>query len=134
MDDSKKAVSVNPDHQISMLAGMINRFRLVWLLFQDSRVSMWVKSVLPLSLIYALSPLDFIPDMFLGVGQLDDLGVILLGITLFVKLAPPEIVQYYQNLIEYGQETPLPPNEVENDESIESTIICWMTSNPYTCV
>ena len=36
------------------------------------------------------------------VGGLDDLGVILLGIALFIKLAPPEIVQGYLDDMEYG--------------------------------
>jgi uncharacterized membrane protein YkvA (DUF1232 family) len=72
-----------------------------------------MKSVVPLSLLYLISPLDFIPDMALGLGQLDDLGVILLGMALFVKLCPPNIVEYYQNQLEYGPEN--------NNEAVDTT-------------
>ena len=82
---------------------MIKQFRLVWLLFKDGRVSFWSKLILPFSLLYLISPIDIIPAaLFPIVGGLDDLGVILLGMALFVKLAPPHIVQSYQNQLEYG--------------------------------
>ncbi|MBL1138153.1 MAG: DUF1232 domain-containing protein [Chloroflexi bacterium] len=89
---------------LGFLTGLFRQFRLVWLLMQDSRVPLWMKSVVPLSLLYLISPLDFIPDVALGFGQLDDLGVILLGMALFVKLCPQNIVEYYQNQLEYGPE------------------------------
>jgi uncharacterized membrane protein YkvA (DUF1232 family) len=64
---------------------------------------LWVKSVLPISLIYLISPVDFIPGaLFPMVGGLDDLGVVLLGIALFVKLSPLDVVEDYQNQLEYG--------------------------------
>ena len=84
-------------------AEIINRFRLVWLLFWDKRVPLWAKTVLPISVLYLLSPIDFVPDVVLGLGQLDDLGVILLGMALFVKLSPPDIVEYYLHQLEYGK-------------------------------
>jgi hypothetical protein len=43
--------------------------------------------------------------VFLGFGQLDDLGVILLGMALFVKLCPQDIVERYQNQLEYGSDS-----------------------------
>jgi uncharacterized membrane protein YkvA (DUF1232 family) len=122
MDNNKKTVvSVNPDAQISVFTGLINKLRLIWLLFQDSRVSMLAKSVIPISLLYTISPVDFIPDVILGLGQLDDLGVILLGVALFIKLAPPDVVEYYQNLIEYGEDTSTQPAPAEDDETIDTT-------------
>jgi uncharacterized membrane protein YkvA (DUF1232 family) len=98
---------------LNFLSGLFKQLRLVWLLMQDGRVPMWAKSVVPLSLLYLISPLDFLPDVVLGLGQLDDLGVILLGMTLFVKLCPPNIVEYYQNQLEYGTD--------HQDEGIETT-------------
>lgn len=98
----RKSVQSNSGLNLNFLTGFFKQFRLVWLLMQDGRVPLWMKSVVPLSLIYLISPLDFIPDVFLGFGQLDDLGVILLGMALFVKLCPPNIVEFYQNQLEYG--------------------------------
>ena len=92
--------SQNPvpsDKGLAFTMELFKRVRLVWLLFKDSRVSFWSKLVLPLSLLYLISPIDFIPGaLFPIVGGLDDLGVILLGMALFVKLAPPQLVQDYQ--------------------------------------
>ena len=99
-------VTKNPmDKRLSMLSGMMKQLKLVWLLFRDKRVSVWAKSVIPIALLYLISPIDFIPGMLLpGLGALDDMGVILLGMSLFVKLSPPEIVQYYLHQLEYGND------------------------------
>ena len=99
---------------LGFLTGIFKQLRLVWLLMQDSRVPLWAKAIVPLSLLYLISPLDFIPDVFLGLGQLDDLGIILLGISLFVKSCPPNIVQYYQNQLEYGVDS-------LDDEAVDTT-------------
>lgn len=98
----KQSVKETQEKQLSILAGIFNQLKLVWLLFKDHRVSVWTKLVVPLSLIYLVSPIDFVPDVLLGLGQLDDLGVILLGMTLFVKLCPPNLVDYYARQLEYG--------------------------------
>ena len=105
MSNNKQVSKVNPEKHLSLMAGMFKQVRLVWLLFTDKRVSLWIKSVLPLSLLYLISPIDFIPDVLLGFGQLDDIGVILLGMALFVKLCPPELVNYYLNQIEFGSDS-----------------------------
>ncbi len=101
MANRKPAISTSSKN-LSILSEIIKQLRLVWLLFRDNRVPMWIKSILPVSLLYLISPLDFLPDVILGLGQLDDLGVVLLGITLFVKLCPPDVVEYYRNQLEYG--------------------------------
>jgi uncharacterized membrane protein YkvA (DUF1232 family) len=110
----------NNDNQLGLMANIINQLRLVWLLMNDSRVSMWAKTVVPMSLVYTISPIDFIPDVILGLGQLDDLGVILLGLALFVKLSPPDVVEFYRNQIEFGStedETPV----IDDDDTVDTT-------------
>ncbi len=100
----QKPARFQPSANLGFLMGIFKQFRLVWLLMQDGRVPLWIKSFVPLSLLYVISPLDFIPDVVLGFGQLDDLGVILLGMALFVKMCPPNIVEHYQNQLEYGSD------------------------------
>jgi uncharacterized membrane protein YkvA (DUF1232 family) len=100
----QKPVRYDFGSNLGFLSGIFKQLRLVWLLMQDNRIPLWAKSVVPLSLLYLISPLDFIPDVILGFGQLDDLGIVLLGIALFIKLCPPNIVEYYQNQLEYGSE------------------------------
>lgn len=99
---SKKPVFRDPDKSLTFFTELIKRVKLVWLLFKDKRVPILIKSILPLSLLYIISPVDFVPDVLLGLGQLDDLGVILLGMALFVKLCPPDLVEHYVNRLEYG--------------------------------
>lgn len=66
--------------------------RLIWRLFRDRRVP-WPVKLLPMStVIYILFLPDLIPDLLLGIGQLDDLTLLLLGMKLFINLAPQDIV------------------------------------------
>lgn len=98
---NQKPVLSTQTKNVSILAQLFKQLRLVWLLFRDNRVSLWTKSILPILLLYIVSPIDILPDVLIGVGQLDDLGVMLLGIALFVKLCPPDIVDYYRKQIDY---------------------------------
>jgi uncharacterized membrane protein YkvA (DUF1232 family) len=76
------------------IGDMVRQARLAWRLFWDKRVPFWTKLIPPAVLLYILSPADFIPDFpILGLGQLDDLAVLLIGMKLFIELAPTEIVR-----------------------------------------
>ena len=76
--------------------GIIRELRLAWRLFRDRQVSAWVKSVPLLTLAYLIWPLDILSDFYLGLGQLDDLAVIVLGLRLFVALCPEKLVQEHR--------------------------------------
>jgi len=52
-----------------------------------------LKTIPPATLLYLLFPVDFIPDLALGLGQLDDIAIILLGLKLFIELSPQEVVR-----------------------------------------
>lgn len=76
----------------SFWAAVIRQLRLAWRLFIDRRVPFGYK-LLPLAvLLYIVSPLDFIPDVVIGLGQLDDLGLFLLGAQVFTMIVPRAIV------------------------------------------
>jgi uncharacterized membrane protein YkvA (DUF1232 family) len=51
-------------------------------------------------LIYVLSPIDLLPAFLLGplapIGALDDIGIILLALNLFIQVAPPDVVKEHQ--------------------------------------
>ncbi len=49
----------------------------------------------PATLLYFLFPIDFLPDPILGLGQLDDIAIILLGVKLFIELCPQEVVRHH---------------------------------------
>ncbi|HEY7032791.1 MAG TPA: DUF1232 domain-containing protein [Thermomicrobiales bacterium] len=70
---------------------------LAFRLYRDPRVSVVLKSVVPmLAALYVLSPIDLIPDFLLGVGQVDDLGALavalFVGLKLIRRCAPSAIV------------------------------------------
>jgi uncharacterized membrane protein YkvA (DUF1232 family) len=67
--------------------------RLYWRLFRDQRVSMLPKALLVLTLAYFVWPVDVIPDFIPVLGELDDMGIVLLGLWTFVRLCPPEVVR-----------------------------------------
>lgn len=88
-----------PDVQrmAGFLSDLVNQVRLFWRLFTDRQVPIWVKLIPPLALVYILSPIDLLPDPMLGLGQLDDLAVLLLGFKLFVEMSPSGIVQRHRD-------------------------------------
>ena len=68
---------------------ILNNVRTAWRLFRDRRVPAVAKAIPLLSMLYVLMPFDLIPDWLLGMGQLDDLVVVVLGLKLFVAVASP---------------------------------------------
>ena len=83
-----------------VLGELMERGRLVWRLMNDERVPTWLKLGVPLAvLLYFVSPIDLIPDFILGLGQLDDLGVVLLGMALFIRLAPETAVDEHRRAL-----------------------------------
>jgi uncharacterized membrane protein YkvA (DUF1232 family) len=76
--------------------------RLAWRLIHDRRVPAWIKIGVPLLVIvYVVSPVDLIPDSLIGPGQLDDMGVVLLGISLIVRLSPQDVVDEHKRALGY---------------------------------
>ena len=70
------------------LRSLILQARLALRLVREPRVPMLLKVVPVLAILYVVSPIDFVPDFIPGLGQLDDLGIILAALELFVRLCP----------------------------------------------
>ncbi len=70
-------------------ANLWRYLKALWLLRRDRRTPRAAKIVAFLTLAYALSPVDLIPDFIPVLGLLDDLVLIPLGVALVVKLLPP---------------------------------------------
>ncbi len=67
--------------------------RLIWKLSFDRRINIILRWLIPLALLYLVSPIDLIPDYRLpGVGRIDDILVLGLAILLLIKLSPKHIV------------------------------------------
>lgn len=78
------------------------KVQLTWRLLNDSRVPFWTKGIPVLAFLYLFSPIDLLPDFFLVLGQFDDLVILMGGMELFERLAPPFVVEQYK--LELGLE------------------------------
>ena len=75
-----------------ILPRAIRYLRAVWKLTFDKRVALPLRALVPLAVLYALSPLDLLPDNFGLLGRFDDLIVLGLAVLLLMKLAPKHVV------------------------------------------
>ncbi len=65
----------------------------LWRLAKDPRTPWAARALTVFVLAYALSPIDLIPDFIPVLGQLDDLVLIPLGITVIVRWVPDALWQ-----------------------------------------
>lgn len=82
-----------------LLTHLPNFVKLFSRLIKDPRVAVSSKLVVAGILTYVILPTDLLPDFIVGVGQIDDLAVILGGLKLFLGLCPPEVVQEHLKAI-----------------------------------
>lgn len=78
-----------------LLPKIIRFARLVWRLTLDKRVPLALRALVPLAILYALSPVDLIRDRIPVVGRLDDLIVLGFAVLFLVKLAPQHVLDEY---------------------------------------
>ncbi len=95
MNDRTDAQTKDP----SAIRELLRSGRLAWRLIGDSRVSLSIKLVPFLALLYLVSPIDLVPDFILpGLGSLDDLAIIAIALRFFIRLAPPELVREHSGI------------------------------------
>ncbi len=81
-----------PGRNLGALMDRWDDLQVVWKLMQDDRVDGALKLIPILTALYVILPIDLIPDMFFGVGQMDDVGLVLVALAAFLKLAPSDRV------------------------------------------
>jgi uncharacterized membrane protein YkvA (DUF1232 family) len=86
-------------HFLRLLTHLPSFVKLFSRLIKDPRVSLSPKLLLVGILTYVILPTDLLPDFLIGIGQLDDLVVILGGLKLFLSLCPSEVVQEHLQAI-----------------------------------
>ena len=81
----------------------------VYLAIKDHRTPWIAKAFGGLTIVYALSPIDLIPDFIPIIGWLDDLIILPLLIALTIKFIPQPVMEEYriksQNLWKNGEPT-----------------------------
>jgi uncharacterized membrane protein YkvA (DUF1232 family) len=79
-------------------------------LLREPAVPLLVKALPFAALAYIVSPLDFLPDFIPVIGQLDDLGIAIMGLKAFLRLAPSEASAFHrQQIAERRPFSPMPP-------------------------
>jgi uncharacterized membrane protein YkvA (DUF1232 family) len=94
---------LRPPKDVGDVVELIRRLptymRLVWALLRDSRVPAGQKLILVGIAGYIVLPIDLIPDFIPVLGQLDDIAVVLLGLDLFIRSAPQDVVDEHLSRI-----------------------------------
>ncbi|TWG79272.1 uncharacterized membrane protein YkvA (DUF1232 family) [Cupriavidus gilardii J11] len=67
--------------------------RLLWHALRHPDAPRWLKPAVAGVLLYAISPIDLIPDVVVGLGIVDDLVLIPLAVSLILKRLPPHILR-----------------------------------------
>lgn len=80
------------------LPHILRFLRLVWRLSFDKRVPVLLRVLLPVAIIYAVSPIDLVPDRVPILGRFDDLIFIALSLLLLVKLSPKDVVDEHNGV------------------------------------
>jgi uncharacterized membrane protein YkvA (DUF1232 family) len=87
----------------SLLRTLVSHLRLTVRLLREPGVPLLAKAFPVMAAVYAISPLDFVPDVLPILGQLDDLGVILIVLQIFLKLCPARAVDFHQAALAQGR-------------------------------
>jgi uncharacterized membrane protein YkvA (DUF1232 family) len=97
----------------SLMGALFAELRLAWRLMREPRVPRLAKAVPMLALLYVLSPVDFIPDILPVLGQIDDLGILIMSAKLFLRLCPPAATAFHAAAITSGRRyAPMAPTDV----------------------
>lgn len=78
---------------------LLSHVRLASRLVREPGVPVYLKAVPLLAILYVLSPIDVLPDLIPMLGQLDDLGFIVLALELFLRWCPADAVAFHRQAI-----------------------------------
>jgi uncharacterized membrane protein YkvA (DUF1232 family) len=121
---SKNTSSSN--NQLGFIGELWQQAKLVFQLILDPKVPIYLKALPFAALAYLIFPVDFLPDFVPGLGQLDDLTILLLGAKVFIELAPKDIVAQYKdrmNAINEGSDLKSTTGKVVDKQGDEGDII-----------
>jgi uncharacterized membrane protein YkvA (DUF1232 family) len=119
---SKFTSSSDLQETAGLFGGLIKQARLGWRLLKDDRVPGWVKLIPTAALIYFLSPIDLIPDLALpGLGEVDDIVMLLLALKMFLDLSPPNIVREHLEDLFGGRKGARSAGDPSADPYIDAT-------------
>jgi uncharacterized membrane protein YkvA (DUF1232 family) len=86
-----------------LLRTLFSQARLAIRLLREPRVPLSAKAVPLFATVYLVSPVDLVPDVFPLIGQIDDLTLILVALSAFLKLCPVGPVAFHRAAIAEGR-------------------------------
>lgn len=103
------------------LRALFEKAVLTWRLFWDGRVGIGPKLIPVAGLVYLVSPVDLLPELFMGplapLGVLDDVGIIMLALNWFIQVSPPDVVKEHMRELGRG----LARHAEDDDDIVEGT-------------
>jgi uncharacterized membrane protein YkvA (DUF1232 family) len=96
----------------SLLRTLVSQARLTLRLLREPRVPLYLKALPVLAVLYVIVPIDVVPDVLPILGQLDDLGLLLVALGAFLKLCPPGAVDFHRTaMTESRRYSPMSPGD-----------------------
>lgn len=128
MDNDKETSDMN-DSTISnkktdpgFLREAWHQVRMVFKLLRDPKVPIYLK-VLPFAaVLYLIWPIDLIADIIPGLGQLDDITILLVGSKIFIELAPQDVVTRHLNSLR-EKDGYMPIDDLDDSIIIDGEIV-----------
>jgi uncharacterized membrane protein YkvA (DUF1232 family) len=77
---------------------------LLYKLYRHPNTPWYAKAIIIITISYALSPIDLIPDFIPILGYLDDLVIVPAGIALSFKLIPKETIEECRKTVEVNED------------------------------
>jgi uncharacterized membrane protein YkvA (DUF1232 family) len=88
----------------------------------DPRIPWHAKVVIILTVAYALSPIDLIPDFIPVIGYLDDLIIVPAGIALAISLMPDNVLEEYRE----RAKTELENKKINSWVGLMIVVLIWL--------
>jgi uncharacterized membrane protein YkvA (DUF1232 family) len=79
----------------------------LYLAARDPRTPWYAKAFAAAVATYALSPIDLIPDFVPVLGYVDDLLIVPAGITLVIRMIPPEVMAEHREIAAAALDRPV---------------------------
>ena len=100
-----------------LLPPLLKYILLVWRLTFDRRVPLILRSLVPLALLYFLSPWDLVPDRFGIISKVDDFLILGLALLLLLKLSPLHVIREHLGI----QPPDQPTQEKDPDKVVDGS-------------
>ena len=90
---TRREKSVLKDRMTNLLMFLPNMVKLLGRLLTDNRVAAADKALFAAAIVYVIVPLDFIPDVFPFIGQVDDLYLVALTLIRLINRTDQKIIR-----------------------------------------